>query len=672
MNLLDILYEDCKSCQKRLFEYSDKTIKDTIERWKQDTPNIEDNQAKQLIQRFDQVKAGLKNKLDILVLPDDLKKGYNYLDIDKYSYNDMVNLINSIPENPDKIKKEAINKFTKQGIDKPLAQSYVARFLNKKENLKYAVEHGTEDGNFSKKEVLEFIPKYLLQKEMYLDPRNWRWENFEQMLDALFPREYKETENENNADTNADKVFDNGIIEIYRGDDVNKCISYNPTLSTKQKKYGWCVTQPGNTNYDYYRFEDREPTFYIVFDRSKPSTPNQAPFDDQWHAFVIQVNKDGKSYVVTGANNRADNKVNSWEEINNIVPPETWENIKNLKEYFKPIGLSPVELGRKFAAGKNLSVEQFKELNQDNKILYIQGKASKNSLTNDILKILPKYKISYEGRSTTLANIAIDNGQEFSWNQLKDYESLAKRYAIFRFRHTNYSKTPIPLPFIKFLDNESRLKYFKTFPKTLKFEYVEKYFGSEIAKIYVEDLISKLEYLPYSSLSYIPKEYKSLYEILFKFQQNWKEDDPDEEDIQSSPDLFVNPIRINLDQFKNISKDERNKIIDIYIKNPNNINIKSSLPLIGQNNNQIFYFLPKEISEYSMEGAWVMIDNNNKIIKEFNIEDLTINNEPATYIDENTNIIQPLSNFKLNNKNIKLNEFIYERHKLQYKAGIIK
>ena len=41
------------------------------------------------------------------------------------------------------------------------------------------------------------------------------------------------------------------------------------------------------------------------------------------------------------------------------------------------------------ASGKNLSLQEFKELSQDEKILYVQGKAQKNQLTPEILKILP-------------------------------------------------------------------------------------------------------------------------------------------------------------------------------------------------------------------------------------------------------------------------------------------
>ena len=80
-----------------LFEYSEKTITTTIDRWKKEKPDLDDNQARAIINRFDQVKSGLSSKLNIISLSDDLKTGNNYLNIDKYSLIDMfVLLYNSL------------------------------------------------------------------------------------------------------------------------------------------------------------------------------------------------------------------------------------------------------------------------------------------------------------------------------------------------------------------------------------------------------------------------------------------------------------------------------------------------------------------------------------------------------------------------------------------------
>lgn len=611
-----------------LKEYTEKTINDTIARWGIDSNDkTAVSSARQLIQQFDQVKSSLTQKLDIVVLPDELKKNNNYLNIDKYSYDDMVKLIKSLPQNEEKIKKEAIKKFVdKEQIDKTTAQSYVARFMNKKKDLKYAVENGTEDERFTKEEVKKFIPARLLANDLYLDPRNYRWQGLEQMLDALFPTQIKVgDEGENIAETDADKIYSKDGIEVYRTDEVNKCIQYNPTVTTtNRKKYGWCVAQPGNTNYDYYRFQESSPTFYFIFDRNKTSDPEHSPFKDVWHAIALQANADGKSYVITNANNAGDNKAASWDDISKIVPPDTWAKIKNLKELFKPVALSGSERARKFAQGKNLSVDEFKELSQDEKIMYVQAKAMKNALKPDILSLLPKYKISLEGRTTTLANVAIDSGQKFNYAELKDYPSLANRYAIFRFRHTDYSKTPIPLPFIQYLDEPAKEKYLDTYDGVFSLELIEKYFGEKSAKEFVKKQLKNLDYLPPSAIKYIDNDkLKQLFSIYNKLFVNWKFGEnlnPDEEKMATfydSPNQDVDPAPILAKQWAKLSPQERKTLLDLANKvNGENkyLTLLYGLPFFIKSGGSYYTLLPVEEND-GRYTDWVLLDQNNKVVQ---------------------------------------------------------
>jgi len=611
-----------------LREYTEKTINDTIARWGIDSNDkAAVNAARQLIQQFDQKKSSLAQKLDIIVLPDDLKQNNNYLNIDKYSYNDMVNLLKSLPQNEEKIKKEAIKKFVdKEQIDKTTAQSYVARFMNKKKDLKYAVENGTEDERFTKEEVKKFIPARLLANDLYLDPRNYRWQSLEQMLDALFPTQIKVgEEGENLAETDADKIYSKGDIEVYKCDEVHKCIQYNPTVTTtNRKKYGWCVAQPGNTNYDYYRFQEASPTFYFIFDRSKTSAPEHSRFDDPWHAMALQANADGKSYVVTDADNSGDKKAATWDDISKIVPADTWAKIKNLKELFKPVALSGSERARKFAQGKNLSVDEFKELTQDEKIMYVQAKAMKNALKQDILSILPKYKISLEGRTTTLANIAIDSGQKFTYADLKDYPSLASRYAIYRFRHTDYSKTPIPLPFIQYLDEPAKEKYMEAYDNVLSLELVEKYFGEKSSKEFVKKHLKELDYLPPSAIKYIDNDkLKNLFSIYSKLFVNWKFGEnlnPDEEKMATffdSPNQDVDPAPILANQWLKLSPQERKTLLDLANKvngDQKYLTMLYALPFFIQSGGNYYTLLPVEETEGRYTN-WVLLDSNGKVVE---------------------------------------------------------
>lgn len=620
--ILQALKIDDNAEPEQLNEYSDKVINATLDRWK-DEKGYDQNAAKQLIQRFDQIKSSLAQKLDIVVLPDELKKSNKYLDINQYSFEDMVKLIASIPENPEKAKKEAIKKFVeKEGIDRNTAQSYVARFMTKKDDLKFA---GQEGSTISKEDIDQFVPKRLMINNAYLDPRNWTWEPFEQMMDALFPAAGKSVEGEENTvSTDADKIYDKNGIEIYKGDDVHKCISYNP-VEKGTKKYGWCVTQIGNTNYDYYRFGDQSPTFYFVFDRNKPSSGPKGSFDDQWHAFVIQVTADSKTYIVTGANNRGDIRANGWEGIEKIVPPDTWAKIKDLKDYFKPIALSPVERGRKFASGKNLTLDEFKELTQDEKILYIQGKASKNAITPDILAILPKYKINLEGRSTTLANVAIDSGQKFSYSALKDNEALAKRYAVFRFRHTNYSADPIPLPYVKYLDDAAKQKYADTFDGYLTYEYLDKYFGEKVTSDYVNKQIKNLDFLPKEAAKYIkdPK-LKQLFEIYSKLFDSWEYeantniDDEQLENLSDMPEQQIDPRPMLYSQWAALSDSERKAIITLaekYDQNTEYATLIWGLPFIIKDGSNAYALLPVDKERSTLYPKWVLSDDKGKIVK---------------------------------------------------------
>jgi len=361
-------------------EYTDKTINSTIARWKELDPSVEDDLAKQVIQRFDQVKGGLSSKLNQIALSDELKQGNNYLNIDKYSWKDMITLLRSLPEKDDKVKKDAIQLFMeKERIDKDIASSYVIRFMNNRRNLKYAMENGTEDEQFSKAEVLKFIPQRLIMSGQVLDPRAWNFGQLEHMLDALFPYYGKEGEDEaqNTATTDADKVYEQNGIEIYKGDAQHKCVSYNPTEGGR-KKYGWCLAQTGNSNYDYYRFQQgTNRMFYICFDRNQPE-------GNKWHAFVIHVGEGQKVYWATSAKNDGDNKSQTWEGLSKYIDPQTWDRIKGLQSVFKYIPPSKAEIASAALRGKKLSANDFRELDYDVKEQYIQSNAG--SLAPEILQ----------------------------------------------------------------------------------------------------------------------------------------------------------------------------------------------------------------------------------------------------------------------------------------------
>jgi hypothetical protein len=694
-----------------LTELSEPKIKSTIVRWQSENPKVDEEAARDLIKQFEEVQSGLESKLAILVLPDELKKNNRYKSIDSYSYEDMEKMLRSIPENPEKVKKDAVKKFEKEGIPKQTAQSYAARFMANRDRLKYAVQNGTEDGLLTKEQVLDFIPNYLKGNNRFLTPKNWKWQDFEHILDALFPSQRKVSDDEiNTVSYDGDKVYDDGVIEIYKGDDVNKCISYNPVIATtKRKKYSWCVTQVGNTNYDYYRGISRTlsggpgatPTFYFVFDRSKSSEPEHYPFNDPWHAFVVQVTADETTYIVTDANNLGDKPANGWEDISRLVPSDTWDKIKNLKDYFKPIALSAIERSKKLTGGVILSLDEFKALDQDEKIMYVQAKASKNELkqTPGLLKILPAYKIKLQGRTTTLANIAIDSGQEFSYDDLKNYQQLAERYAIFRFRHTDYSKNPIPLSFIKYLDEPAKKTYLSKFGKeNLTFEYVEKYFGEQATKDYVKNSLKTLDYLPSSATKYISNdEVKKLFLLYSKLFENWQYDagtNVNEEEINRKsvmPRAAVDPNPVTLEQWRNLSSSDRNNLVKLILQLKNNEKYSTVLigsPYIIKSGSTVYLLLPQNklpediklpsSDKTSITWKWVITDVNGKILKS-DIDDSTSyigeNSLLSAYPDSDSKRVYDINDVIINDEPLSSNlkeSIDWDKRKLLHRAGIIK
>jgi hypothetical protein len=525
----------------------------------------------------------------------------------------------------------------------------------------------------------EYVP---FKNNLYYDPNNWKWADFEQVLDYLFPSQRKSTEEENTATTDADKIYDKDGIEIYKGDDVHKCISYNPGIpNTKLKKYSWCVAQSDNHNYDYYRFKEDQPTFYFVFDRNKPSTGNRNNFDDKWHVFVVQVLIDNKGYKITSANNDRDAYAKTWEDIASIVSADTWNKIKGLKNYFIPIKLSQVERGRKLTSGKNLNVTEFKELSQDEKILYVRGKASSpGGLTDDILAILPKYKINIDGATKTLANIAIDSGQTYKYSQLKDNEALARRYAIFRFRHTNYGTNPIPLPFIKYLDEPAKEKYLETFDAYLTYEYIEKYFGPKVTENYVNNQLEKLEYLPPSAIKYVndPKK-RQLLEAYSKLFSNWELgsntniSDEQLENLKLAPEQKITPKPITEKEWKIMSDNDRSNIIKVAKQidgKEQYLTLLYALPYIIQDKTNTYVLLPKTSDT---NGNWVLADIKGNVIKDnISSNDSILDGEPLDVSNGYMNIIDSfkriynISNLKIKSSNNVSEEF----RRLQQLAGI--
>jgi hypothetical protein len=401
---------------------------------------------------------------------------------------------------------------------------------------------------------------------------------------------------------------------------------------------------------------------------------------------ALQVNSDGKTYVLTDANNSGDRPSDSWDSLAKIAPPETWEKIKGLQSLIKPVSLSGPERVKKMEQGKLLTVDEFKELDQQEKKDYIAGKAPKNQIGRGILRLLSKYKIKEEGKTTTLANVAIDAGQKFTYADLKDNEQLAKRYAIFRFKHTNFGKDPIPLPFIKYLDDDAKTKYLKEFENELNFDYIKKYFGDNTLKQYVTEKAKTLDYIPESYLSYIAdSKYRKIAEIYSKLFKNWKEDEGfnlDEETLENeftAPEQTVNPHPLTQDDWKALSSEDQNNIISL-LKQVNGKGqyaaLLYALPYMLVDGSNEYLLLPTSPDENSYYNDWVLTDLKGNTIKRVAGENIDINSDSITrgfppIYDGKYDRIANLSDLYVDGEEAALNESMYSDI-LMKRAGISK
>jgi hypothetical protein len=306
----------------------------------------------------------------------------------------------------------------------------------------------------------------------------------------------------------------------------------------------------------------------------------------------------------------------------------------------------------------NLSSNEFKELSQDEKIQYVIGKASENKLTPGILEILPQYKLTYDGRSTTLANIAIDARQKFPYAALKDNEALAKRYAIVSSRY--YPNDPLPLPFIQYLDEEAKQKYLEKYDNNLTFEYIEKYFGDNIAEKYVEKQLKNLDYLPKSAIKYIKNDkLKQLFNIYSKLFDSWEfgsqtnVSDEALENAANMPEQEINTVPLNQKQWSNLPPTERKTIIELAEKFNKNLQYQTllwALPFLIKDGGKTYVLLPKSTKDYQYD-SWILADESGKVVKDNISGDSELGGQPL-YLgypseDDNFNRIYNLKDLKI-------------------------
>lgn len=666
--------EEINESKITLREMSEGLIKKMVALYQTQTQDSEDQIIKN-IKRFDQLSASIAKKLAdnnpliLNALPDELKKPNTVKDITKYtSYDVLVKVLKATDTKPMDPYKQAIDYFKKTNpyIDPRLIGTYVARFKQNVKDLETRVSEKDRD-------TLSMIPKDLLKKDAYKDITHWRdFSALEKLLDAIFPliNQGDGTEEANDATINADLLYNKNGIEIYVGDEEHKCVKYS-------KGYSWCIGAGSYQSYRYNQTDGKNRLFYFVFDRNAPKT-------NKWHVVVIHVNEKGL-YTRTSSKNDGDEPYGGtkWEELGKYFPDKDgkilWDKIKDLGHLFKYKNPNPDELRKLGFKNKKLNLSAFSELEPEDKQAWLRVNAKdRNLVTPEIVKSLPPF-------GDVSKNDLINYDREFSLNELKPQAGLIKRYAEYTLAHR--PDRILPAEFIPYLKPETQEKYFISNEKQfLNYDFILKYFGEEKAKEYVATQAKKSDYLPSKAYPYIPEEYKPLYDVLNKYQINWKEEVSDDEENLAAPRASVNPIRITYKQYIQIPKFERDWLTKIGENKQSKLtedrnNILYSVPTIFADKNKYYYLLPVKVSEnlYDLEGTWVIIDESDQIIKNINnINEISINNQDiftAELVDDNLVRYHPLNKVKVSGKPLNpvqesLN--MWAQYSLQRKAGIIK
>jgi hypothetical protein len=569
------------------------------------------------------------------------------------------------------------------------------------------------------------------------DPRdimNYTWNDMERLFDAWGPIEKEKKGSEFNTVEDAHLLKINNVpltysgngIFVYEGSSKEHCIKLTYAFKYKDKNeikpYNFCIgrVESGANRYTKYRFGGELSTgalyrsFYFVADSTqspglKMNDKGAMEFENWYHFFVIHVFENGQ-FGVTDAVNvyghgheiDGNGKGISWEDIGNFMIKhgkesgrQAWDKIKNHKDIFKYISPSEEEEEENIAVGGRLNFDTFEKLNYNLKASYINKRAEDpNFFTPQMFRMLNK----------ELKNLALNAGYQPSLNDLKDQNneisnSLARLYAKKQFRknvtsrnESKYVTNLIPLPFIKYLDEPNKEIYLETFDDNLTFDYIEKYFGEETAKKYVNEQTKKLDYLPQSAFKYIndPK-IKKLYSIYSKLFKNWvfsKDTNISEKELEqktSMPLQQITPYPIIYDDWKELTTEDKKIILELTNTSNSNkkyLTLNYAVPFFIKDENKTYALLPLDENK----EKWVLVDiNTNNVILELDGDISTLNDNLLiygypSYGDGNYQRIYSLSDLKTKDKPVSLKESIYDKlthidwdkRRLLHRAGIIK
>jgi hypothetical protein len=490
------------------------------------------------------------------------------------------------------------------------------------------------------------------------DILNYTWKELETVLDAYGEKAAK-TSDKFYTVQDADFVEVKGVpvvysgngVKVYEGSNYDSCVKLNYVFKYKGEDdkiytYSFCIGRKEDASNQYYSYRFGRGgdfrSFYFVADTTqsadiKGNPTDRANFLNWYHFFVIHAFDDGKFGVTDVVNQYGSNheKIGiTWEEVGQFMiknggesGQKAWDKIKNQKDIFKYVPPSDEETEQALVRDQILNAEQFAKLTRNQKRIYVSRRADQpNAFNSEMFKTL----------DVELKNLAIrtNNGFVPTFNDVKNNPSIGRSYARFKFtriiddaRNGKQIATLIPLPFVQFLNEDEKQQYLELFSKdNLTFEYIEKYFGENAARKYVEEQSNALQFLPPDAVKYIQNpKIKQLYQLYAKLIEPWKYDpntnisDEDLEKMKTMPTQMIDADPIDLNQWKQLSDSEKKAVIGLAEKlegNPEYADFLYALPIIVRNNNETYLLLPKKTGSSNFHEMWMLVDERGNIIKD--------------------------------------------------------
>jgi hypothetical protein len=488
----------------------------------------------------------------------------------------------------------------------------------------------------------------------------YTWKDLETVLDA-YGEKAEKTSNDFATVQDAEFIEVKGVpivysgdgIKVYEGSTYGSCVKLNYAFKYKGEDdkiytYGFCIGRKEEASNQYYSYRFGRGgsfrSFYFVADTTqnadiKGDPTNRNNFLNWYHFFVIHAFDNDKFGVTDAVNMYGSNHEItdiSWEDVGKFMVKnggesgkQAWDKIKNHKDIFKYVAPPSEETDQALVRDQILSPEQFKGLNRNQKRIYISRRADqKNAFNSEMFQTL----------DPELKNLAIRTGTGFvpTYDDVKNSPAIGRSYARFKFtraldqaKNKKFVSTLIPLPFVPYLNDDEKQQYLELFGKeNLTFEYIEKYFGENAARNYVEEQTKTLQFLPNDAIKYIQNpKIKQFYELYSKLLKPWKYSsntnisDEALEKMTSMPEQVVNPIPLNKEQWTELSSSERKSILDITEKfdgDSQYLDLLYALPIVVKDGGKRYVVLPADTSDpnfYSV-GEWVVMDEQGNIVRD--------------------------------------------------------